>query len=169
MRKFGIAVMGMVALFGLSGDVAHGQGPQFGGVPATPAPKDKAGYYAFSDNKEIWKELEAKQVTTRRILEGGNYSINVRIVPATAPPLVHHESLDMWVVQEGTATAVTGGELIDGKKRRPEVDDYSGTSIKGGHEQALKPGDVLYVPPGVPHAFKDQKGFRALLIRFDTK
>ena len=45
----------------------------------------------------------------------------------------------------------------------------AGSAIKGGVEQPLKPGDVLYVPPGVPHAFKDINGFRAFLIRMDTK
>jgi hypothetical protein len=28
---------------------------------------------------------------------------------------------------------------------------------------------VLYVPPGVPHGFKDIAGFRAFLIRLDAK
>jgi hypothetical protein len=28
---------------------------------------------------------------------------------------------------------------------------------------------VLYVPPGVPHGFKDIAGFRAFLIRIDAK
>ncbi|MES1256146.1 MAG: hypothetical protein ABUS56_11090 [Acidobacteriota bacterium] len=169
MRKLGMAAIGTAALLSLSGGVGNAQGPQFGGVPATPAPKDKAGYYEAGDLKKIWSELEAKNVTTRRILEGGAYSVNARIVLKESPPLIHHESVDIWVVQAGTATSITGGELIDGKKRRPEVDDIAGTSIKGGHEQALKVGDVLYVPVGVPHAFKDLKGFRALLIRFDTK
>jgi hypothetical protein len=71
-------------------------------------------------------------------------------------------------MMEGTATAITGGALVDGKKR-PNVDDEAGSAIRGGVEQPLKPGDVLYVPPGVPHGFKDVKGFRAYLIRFDTK
>jgi ribosomal protein L16 Arg81 hydroxylase len=61
---------------------------------------------------------------------------------------------------------VTGGELLDMKKR-PNGDDTGGSSIKGGIEQPLKPGDVLYVPPGVPHGFKDIQGFHAFLIRFD--
>jgi hypothetical protein len=72
------------------------------------------------------------------------------------------------LVSAGSATAVTGGQLLEVKKR-PNSDDAAGTSIKGGVEQALKAGDVLYVPPGVPHGFKDIKGFRAFLIRFDTK
>ena len=38
-----------------------------------------------------------------------------------------------------------------------------------GVEQPLQAGDILYVPPGVPHGFKDVKGFRGYLIRFETK
>jgi uncharacterized RmlC-like cupin family protein len=30
-------------------------------------------------------------------------------------------------------------------------------------------GDLLYVPPGVPHHFTDMKGFRAWLIRYDVE
>ena len=35
--------------------------------------------------------------------------------------------------------------------------------------EAFKAGDVLYVPPGVPHGFKDIQGFHAFLIRMDAK
>ena len=31
------------------------------------------------------------------------------------------------------------------------------------------PGDVVYIPTGVAHSFKDMKGFRAVLIRFESK
>src|SRR5262249_3587470 len=132
------------------------------------APKGKAGYFANSDIQNIWKDLEARQVINKRVLEGGKYSINVRIVRPNDAPLQHADSLDIWLVMAGSATAITGGEMVDLKKR-PNSDDAAGTSIKGGVEQALKPGDVLYVPAGVPHGFKDIQGFRAFLIRMDTK
>lgn len=143
---------------------------QAGGAPAAPppAPKGKAGYFAHSDIENIWKDLEARQVLNRRVLEGGSHSINIRIVRPTDAPLVHANSLDIWLVQAGSATAVTGGALVDGKKRQ-NSDDLAGSSIANGVEQPLKAGDVLYVPPGVPHGFKDIKGFRAFLIRFDAK
>jgi mannose-6-phosphate isomerase-like protein (cupin superfamily) len=110
----------------------------------------------------------ARQVLNKRVLEGGSHSINIRIVRPTDAPLVHANSLDIWLVTAGSATAVTGGQLVDMKKR-PNGDDSAGSSIKDGNEQPLKVGDVLYVPPGVPHGFKDIQGFRAFLIRFDTK
>ena len=100
-------------------------------------------------------------------MEGGAYSINIRIVKEGDAPLVHGKSCDVWVMTAGTATAITGGELVDPKQR--PGDEMSGSSIRGGIEQPLKAGDILYVPPGVPHGFKDVMGFRAFLIRFNTK
>lgn len=136
--------------------------------PVATAVKDKATYFANSDIQTIWKDLETRQVINKRVLEGGAYSINVRIVRKDDAPLVHAASLDIWLVMSGTATAVTGGTL-DGLKKRANSDDAAGTAITGGVEQPLKAGDVLYIPPGVPHGFKDVQGFRAFLIRMDTK
>jgi mannose-6-phosphate isomerase-like protein (cupin superfamily) len=173
MRKIAITMICAVALFGLWGVVAHNQGSQARAAaqaapPVLNAPTDKAAYWANGDIQGIWKDLEAKQVINKRVMEGGVYSINVRIVKEGDAPLVHAKSVDTWVVQAGTATAVTGGKLLD-IKQRPGVDDASGSSISGGIEQPLKAGDVLFIPPGVPHGFKDIKGFRAFLIRWDVK
>lgn len=169
MRAFLATVISTSVVFGLFG-IAHGRGPR----AASPAPQQaaapsgKAAYFANTDIQGIWKDLEARQVINKRILEGGAYSINVRIVKEGDAPLVHAGSADVWVMMDGTATAITGGQLVEGKKR-PNVDDEAGSAIRGGVEQPLKAGDVLFVPAGVPHGFKDVKGFRAFLIRFDTK
>jgi mannose-6-phosphate isomerase-like protein (cupin superfamily) len=165
MRNHGIVVLAAMTLW--SG-VAFGQAAPGGAPAAPPAPVGKAGYFANADLQSIWKDLEARQVLNKRVLEGGSHSINIRIVRPTDAPLVHANSLDIWLVTAGSATAVTGGQLVDMKKR-PNGDDSAGSSIKDGNEQPLKVGDVLYVPPGVPHGFKDIQGFRAFLIRFDTK
>jgi hypothetical protein len=183
MRAYGIGALVLTLWVG----AAFGQaGP--GGAAAPPAaPTGKAGYFANSDIQNIWQDLEARQVLNKRVLEGGTHSINVRIVTPKDAPLVHANSLDIWLVQAGSATAVTGGELLVSEqrvqcrrcippvvfdpdvKKRPNSDDVAGSAIKGGTEQSLKPGDVLYVPPGVPHGFKDIAGFRAFLIRMDVK
>jgi mannose-6-phosphate isomerase-like protein (cupin superfamily) len=165
MRQHGIVAIAAMTVWA---GVACGQGAP-ARAPVTPsAPTDKAGYFANSDLQNIWKDLESRKVLNKRVLEGGSHSINIRIVTPTDAPLIHANSLDIWLVSAGSATAVTGGELLDMKKR-PNSDDVAGSSIKGGVEQPLKAGDVLYVPPGVPHGFKDIDGFRAFLIRFDTK
>ena len=108
MRVFGISALALTLWVG----AAYGQA---GGAP--PAPTGKAGYFANSDIQNIWQDLEARQVLNKRVLEGGTHSINVRIVTPKDAPLVHANSLDIWLVQAGGATAVTGGELLDAKKR----------------------------------------------------
>jgi mannose-6-phosphate isomerase-like protein (cupin superfamily) len=165
MRTFAIAMI-VGGLVGLSSAVPSGQGaaPQ-----PPPAPKDRAAFFPKTDIESIWKDLEAKQVINRRVMEGGAYSINIRIVKEGDAPLVHAQSADVWVMMEGTATAITGGELLNPKKNNPNSDDLAGSSIRGGLEQPLQAGDILFVPASVPHGFKNVKGFRAFLIRFDTK
>lgn len=119
MRKVAITVIGIVALFGLWGGVSHGQGGQGGGAAAQQppsAPKDKAAYFPKADIESTWRDLEARQALNRRAMEGGAYSINIRIVKEGDAPLVHAQSADVWVMMAGTATAVTGGELVDRKK-----------------------------------------------------
>ena len=168
MRKLVIAVIGTIAWCNVGGGVVSGQGGGAVTPAAAAAPTDKAAYFSATDIQAIWKDEEARQVINTRVLEGGSHSINIRIVRPQDPPLVHALSGDTWVVMAGTATAVTGGQLVDIKKN-PNNDDTSGSSIKGGVEQPLKAGDILFIPPGVPHGFKDLKGFRAYLIRYPTK
>jgi mannose-6-phosphate isomerase-like protein (cupin superfamily)/ketosteroid isomerase-like protein len=129
---------------------------------------NRALYFPNPEIQSIWNDLEARQVINKRVLDGGSYSINVRIVRPGDAPLVHARSVDVWVVTGGSATAVTGGELVE-PKQRSQPDDFAGTSIRGGTEQPLRAGDIVFVPTGVPHGFKDVQGFRAFLIRFDVK
>src|SRR5262249_19033083 len=144
--------LGTIAAFAVCGVSMLGQGGQPAGAAqaAPPAPTDKAAYWPNKDIQAIWKDLEARQGINKRVMEGGKYSLNIRIVKEGDAPLVHSDSCDLWITQAGTATAVTGGELVNAKKR-PNVDDAAGDSIRGGIEQTLQAGDILYVPPGVPH------------------
>ena len=48
------------------------------------------------------------------------------------------------------------------------ADENGKKTIRNAVARNVHPGDVLYVPPGVPHHFTDMNGFRAWLIRFDV-
>ena len=137
-------------------------------TPEATVPLDRASYFSNSNLQDIWKDLETRQVLNKRVIEGGKFSVNIRIVRPTDPPLVHAKSVDLWVVTQGSATAVTGGTLVD-QKQRGQTDDTAGSSIKDGVNQPLTVGDMIFVPPGVPHGFKNMKNFRAVLIRWDVK
>jgi mannose-6-phosphate isomerase-like protein (cupin superfamily) len=66
---------------------------------------------------------------------------------------VHEKTTDIVFVQAGEATYVTGGKMVGGRQTRPG--EWLGTGIEGGTEHRLKKGDVIIVPAGQPHWFKE--------------
>jgi mannose-6-phosphate isomerase-like protein (cupin superfamily) len=64
---------------------------------------------------------------------------------------LHKIKADVIVIQTGTATLVTGGEVIDPKDTAPN--EIQGSGIKGGIKHEVGPGDVIEIPAGVPHQF----------------
>ena len=60
---------------------------------------------------------------------------------------------DLIYVIRGSATFITGGTLLDGKK--VAENEIRGTQLKGGAAQSLVAGDVIVVPAGLPHWFKE--------------
>jgi uncharacterized cupin superfamily protein len=66
---------------------------------------------------------------------------------------VHEKETDVIHMIDGEATFVTGGTMIGGKTTKPG--QIRGTEIKGGQTQHLSKGDVVVVPAGTPHWFKE--------------
>jgi glc operon protein GlcG len=66
---------------------------------------------------------------------------------------IHSYDADIVHVLDGTATLVTGGQAVDSKMTAPG--EYRGSAIEGGETRRLKKGDVVIVPAGVPHWFKE--------------
>ena len=64
---------------------------------------------------------------------------------------VHQTVADVVVVQSGTATLVTGGEVVDPVTTGPN--EIGGASIKGGISRTVSAGDVYEIPAGVPHQY----------------
>ena len=69
---------------------------------------------------------------------------------------VHDKEMDVIYVVDGTATFVSGGKIVGAKSSRP--DQWLGTDITGGTTQKLVKGDVIVVPAGTPHWFKEVPG-----------
>jgi glc operon protein GlcG len=66
---------------------------------------------------------------------------------------LHEKQTDVYYVTDGEATFVTGGALIGDKVVSPG--QRQGTGIQGGEVHHLTKGDVIVIPAGVPHWFKD--------------
>ena len=69
---------------------------------------------------------------------------------------IHTWETDVIYVLEGSATFVTGGTLVDAKTTEPG--QIRGPSIQGGETRRLAKGDVIIIPNGVPHWFKEVQG-----------
>jgi glc operon protein GlcG len=84
---------------------------------------------------------------------GNNYMIHTsrRVSPGMAE--VHTKDADLIRVIDGSATLVTGGNVIGGNNIA--TDEIRGTSIENGETRQLAKGDVIIVPAGVPHWFKE--------------
>jgi mannose-6-phosphate isomerase-like protein (cupin superfamily) len=62
---------------------------------------------------------------------------------------LHETEADVFVVHSGTATLLVGGTLTGSETVSPH-EKRNGT-IHGGVRQKLAPGDVVRIPPGMPH------------------
>ncbi len=83
---------------------------------------------------------------------------------------------EVYYILEGTATLVTGADIV-GWTPRPATNENvrllngrggNGASIRGGATHQLKPGDVIIIPAGVGHWFTKVDGtLRYLMVRID--
>ena len=146
----------------LSSVVAFGQTPSTG----TTAPKDKALDLPLERIDAVAREMAAKKVITQRLLGADNFSLNVRHIEGSEAPLQHEKIGDVWIVREGSGIAVTGGTLIDAKATGT-AGDMTGSGIRGGVERVVKAGDVVFIPPGLPHGIKESKSITYLNVRLE--
>lgn len=80
---------------------------------------------------------------------------------------IHARHTDLFFVQSGAATLVSGGTIVDAQQTKPN--EIRGKSITGGTEQPMRPGDVLHIPAGVPHQMKvsSEEGVRCFLMKIE--
>ena len=170
MRAMTIGFCGILAA-GVIGVAAFGQGQAGRGeVRNTPAPKDKAVSWTMAEMRAVDQELAASKELTHRFFGEKGYNMEVRRLAGPQPILQHGKKSDLMVIQDGEGTYMSGGELVNAKAAGEDQGDMRGESIRGGVSRLFKPGDVIFVPAGIPHAFveiKDHVTF--IMVRFDTK
>ena len=153
-----------------------------------PAPQCTNCPAYYIDNSEI-QEYVAKAIKERlvdqqiRDVEIGKAHVGIGVVhrgrldkPAPNSVAEHDLVSEVYHVIEGTATFVTGPDLV-GKTRRPATLEtvrlFNGpgngaSSIRNGVTHQLKPGDVVVIPAGTGHWFtKIDDHIDYLMIRID--
>jgi uncharacterized protein GlcG (DUF336 family)/quercetin dioxygenase-like cupin family protein len=104
------------------------------------------------------KEVEEAFSKGAVLLDGrdGNYMVHASRREKPGQVEIHNKDADVIHVLDGKATFVTGGKVIDAKEVAP--DEIRGTSVEGGQTMQLGRGDVIVVPAGTPHWFKEVQG-----------
>jgi mannose-6-phosphate isomerase-like protein (cupin superfamily) len=89
----------------------------------------------------------------------GNYAVAAIVIDGIQPPAeVHMHAADVWIVVAGTPSFILGGNLESPTQVRDG--EFVADSITSGKKIHTKPGDVIDIPPGVPHQV-DATGQRA--------
>jgi glc operon protein GlcG len=89
------------------------------------------------------------------LLDRGDYQVHASRRDAPGKAEVHQIDTDVFYVLEGTATLVTGGKVPDLALTAPN--ELRGSRIDGGDVRTIGPGDVVVVPSGTPHWFREVK------------
>jgi quercetin dioxygenase-like cupin family protein len=87
------------------------------------------------------------------LAKGANFTVVTNFRTMGAEPEIHEKTTHIWYVLDGSATYVTGGTLVGGKA--PSAGTTKGTNIEGGKTMQLTKGDVIVIPPGTPHWWKE--------------
>src|SRR5262245_19154575 len=90
------------------------------------------------------------------LLENSQFKIHASRREAPGIAEIHTKDTDIIHVLEGSATLVTGGKATEAKTIAP--DEIRGKQIEGGQSRRISKGEVIVIPNGVPHWFKQVDG-----------
>ena len=140
---------------GVSGAMSAAQDEELAIAGAASLTDQKPLPVSFFDSKTV-TDAFSKGSVLEDGSNGENYMVHASRRDKSGLSEVHTLDTDIIYVLEGTATFVTGGESIDPKMTA--ANEFRGTSIEGGETRQLKKGDVVIVPNGTPHWFKQVDG-----------
>ncbi len=130
--------------------------------------------YWSADNLEGYstslgaKETERKATSASEYLANlGNYKFEILRRDASGAGELHQNWTDVFVVQQGEATILYGGEIEDAKETTGG--EIRGPRMLAGKSQKVSAGDVIVVPPGVAHQtiVEPGKSFLTLIVKIE--
>jgi mannose-6-phosphate isomerase-like protein (cupin superfamily) len=92
---------------------------------------------------------QANPLHARMVVDAGAYTVIALRRTGDGEAEVHADWDDVMMIQAGTATLLSGGEVNGARQTAPG--ELRGGRIGGGTCRTLAAGDVVTVPAGVPH------------------
>ncbi len=121
-----------------------------------------AGAFAAEQTRQTGVILLDHETVSAAFAKGGpllatnNFKIQAGRRTEPGEVEIHDYDTDIFYVLEGSATFVTGGKAVATKVTGPG--ETRAREISGGDERHLTKGDVIVIPKGVPHWFKEVNG-----------
>jgi mannose-6-phosphate isomerase-like protein (cupin superfamily) len=149
-RRIGVCLIVLTALMQTDGRMqAQGSGI----LVRQRAPTDRALDFQLAALQAEFADMKAQKRASTRMVEGDTFSMNARYLTGAEAAQIHKTITEFYFVRDGSATLVTGGAIVN-------------NAIRGGVERVIKPGDVVFIPPGVPHMIREATGISYLNIHF---
>lgn len=98
-------------------------------------------------------DVQAAFAKGQPLIETDRYKIHASRREKPGQAEIHELDTDIVYVLDGTATLVTGGAAMETRTVAPH--EIRGTAIAGGDVRSLVKGDVVVIPHGVPHEFRE--------------
>jgi mannose-6-phosphate isomerase-like protein (cupin superfamily) len=119
-------------------------------------------------SQKLAPRVNERKLALENLASFGSYSALVAHRQADGESELHEGQADIFVVQDGAATVVLGGEIVGGRTTAPG--EVRGTSISGGQKHALVAGDVVHIPARTPHQVLVAPGqqFTYLVFKVDA-
>jgi mannose-6-phosphate isomerase-like protein (cupin superfamily) len=131
----------------------------------TPAATYKAEGQLFSALKA---GAATPDMLTSEVQNSDRHRINIVRRTKAAGPVAHEGFAELHHIIDGSGTLVTGGTIV-----RPTGGGRgtAGATIQNGVSRHVAKGDVVLVPPGMPHWYKDLDGpmITYLEVRWEEK
>lgn len=118
---------------------------------------------------KLASRMEAGKLANEQLGNFGNHSVMMVHREGNGEAEVHLAQADIFVVREGEATLVCGGEVVGGKTTAPG--EIRGPSIRGGERTRIGPGDIVHIPAKLPHQVLVAPGAKITyaIVKIDVK
>ena len=141
-------VIGAVGVSGASSAGEDQELSMLAAEAASAAARDGGGKDATYFSAE---SVAAKFATGGLLHDTPGYKIDAGRRTAPGEAEYHEHVADIMHVVSGTAIVVTGGQMISSRTVGPG--EMRAAVLEGGRRHEVGAGDVLVIPPGVPHQF----------------
>ena len=138
-------------------------------VSAVAQSSGKSDVFSASQIRTLLSTLGAQAATSgsagTTLADYGSHRVQLSVRTASGGAEIHAHFDDVMIVQQGSATLMTGGTVVE-PKSTPDG-ETKGTGIQGGQSRTISVGDIVTVNAGVPHQILVPAGttYAALVIK----